>query len=106
MLPDYPEFVDEIFSLKETVGRNGLIKVENTVEHDDMYDAVGRSLYLCMQNKLNSGSIFVSSNRAFVSGDRNIYGSGTSSLNRTYTRYGNGSSAMTKRVNRYSRTGR
>ena len=106
MLPDYPEFIDEIFSLKETVGRNGLIKVENTMEHDDMFDAVGRSLYLCMQNKLNSGSIFVSSNRAFVSGDRNIYGSSTSGLNRTYTRYGNGSSAMTKRVNRYSRAGR
>ena len=106
MLPDYPEFIDEIFSLKETVGRNGLIKVENTMEHDDMFDAVGRSLYLCMQNKLNSGSIFVSSNRAFVSGDRNIYGSSTSGLNRTYTRYGNGSSAMTKRVSRYSRAGR
>ena len=99
MLPDYPEFIDEIFSLKESVGRNGLIKVENTVEHDDMYDAVGRALYLCMQNKLNSGSILVSSNKAFVS-NRNIYGAGASGLNRSYTRAGNGS-AMAKRVARY-----
>ena len=84
MLPDYPEFIDEVFSLKETVGRNGLIKVENTSEHDDRFVSVAKALYLCYINQDKTATVLGSSSRVGIIGStrRNVYNAGVSGLNK------------------------
>jgi hypothetical protein len=45
ILPNKPDFIEELFRLKETVNREGLIKVEDRDVHDDQYDAVTRAVW-------------------------------------------------------------
>ncbi len=43
--PNKPDFIEELFRLKETVNREGLIKVEDKDVHDDQFDAVLRAIW-------------------------------------------------------------
>jgi len=44
---DVDYFIDEISNLQETVSRNNYVKVEaNSGEHDDVFDAVSRAVYM------------------------------------------------------------
>lgn len=51
IFPDKPDFIEELFRLKEEVNRQGLIKVEDKEVHDDQFDAVLRALWQCYQCK-------------------------------------------------------
>ena len=53
ILPNKPDFTEELFRLNETVSREGLIKVEDQDVHDDQFDAVLRAVWLAF-NSVNS----------------------------------------------------
>jgi len=47
MVPDYEPLITELLNLQETTGRNSYVKVEAlSGGHDDLFDAVSRSIYL------------------------------------------------------------
>ncbi len=51
ILPDKPDFIDELFRLDETVSREGLIKVEDTDFHDDQFDGATRAVWNVYNSK-------------------------------------------------------
>lgn len=51
VFPHHPDFQEELFRLKETVGRDGLVKVEDTEFHDDMFDACTRAVWQVYNSK-------------------------------------------------------
>ena len=50
IIPNKPDFIEELFRLNETVSREGLVKVEDTEVHDDQYDAVVRAIFLAFSH--------------------------------------------------------
>lgn len=51
ILPNRPDFLEELFRLNETVSREGLVKVEDKDFHDDMFDALCRAVWLAYTSK-------------------------------------------------------
>jgi len=51
ILPNKPDFQDELFRLNEAVSREGLIKVEDKEIHDDQYDSTSRAVWLAFNDR-------------------------------------------------------
>ncbi len=88
VFPNNPDFIKEILSLKVDFNANGTISVENKSSHDDMFDAVIRSLFLAHSHSTKPDSLsgIISNKRFLISNPSDITTKGSPLVKRMYDR--------------------